>query len=849
MITSCNYNKCQCIASDKFDNSAIQHPSSLLIEASEVANKNQLEYDWVDDSDYYDASVYYDKDYINDHDENDEEKRDQLVIDLYDLPILLVCCLFNRHNLENLLPKQVDLVKQHKYKKNEESFNSSKNGNSSANNDHSNIYYDYYYGLNPLDLDQTFLTTSTTGDSSACSEHEISEIEEGVNYLEIDDELYYEQYDLVDDYSQSDVKLMRKTNGSIKKDKDISHLKELGLSLVDLLLEHGANKYLCSKLSDNTLKYLNKKTKKCLESYFKSSFLNFDGCLATQQISPLLITLYFDDLDLFKKLYEHQRTMFDYTKPNEHAELIINAVKASSHRCLAYLLNKSSADEDIVFHVISNVNSVETIDILIRNRVDLRQLNKSENNNTIFYYLFESLTNNKSILSKILKKLLSYSKFNLDSCINRYNDKNELCIQYLFECKNLMKRIFLINHQNQHEFKCVFKLQAEFKEIISVLLKHNANLFLKTGQYTNAIDCLFDELKILIRGNQKKSASNLFCMQYLHDLLKDILKLSNPTHLRHDSSLLTKFFELLTVNEIYINEFDSTLRIVKMLAKFESAKSLSSNLVRKLLTFWISKPNYMNSNQSDKLNFIKTIFQILIAHNFNLNDTSLTFVNGRSESNNLLNILTKLLLNSTQVGYQAQCLYDLMIYLVQIGANPNVEPYELEVKTGNCRRPNYLLAQLCSVNIDISSIRRSSITNQSFANLSAFTTCSCSVSNTWNGKRESCTEFSNTHVYSPSLTTTNSSLLIRHYIKFLVFFYEFNDTKIICECLKYRDFNRSSSEALNVHLEKLCYNPRSLKSITRRCVNKIIQKPLISSVQKLPIPLRLQEFLLFNEIK
>ena len=771
----------------------------------------------------------------------------------YDSPLLLVCCLFNRHNLKYLVSKPEKKIKK-KYKKDKNKT------------DTQNIYYNYYYGLNPLDLNQTFLSINTSTSSSTTSSDDnddvISEIEASVNYLEIDDDLYYQKYDFLDNLSQKELKNMKDGKNFMKSNYDLEFLNEFRLSLVDLFLEHGANEHQYSKLSENIYKYLNKKTKKLL-----STAINNNGnicCLQTKPITPLLLTLYFDDLELFEKLYENKKAIFSHSKSDNLKNLIINAVKAESQKCLKYLIKNhccSHENDDTLFQMISNINSLKIIDLLVNMGTNFKQRNKLDNYNTILYSLFESDSNNKAILSKILQKLLENS--NLETYLNEYNTRNELCIQYLFECKYFIESIFFINHQQPHVFKSIFKLQTEFKETISILLKHDANFFLPTGQYNCAIECLLKELEFLIKKQvtYNKSTTNLFCMGYLYDILKEIIKQSNSVHLKRDCNLLTNFFELLTTNELYIKDFETTLKIVKLLAKFEGV-NLSSNLIKKILSLWIFKPNYLNSNQSDKRSFIKNLFRILIHYGYNLNETSLTCCDGSLQSNNILHILISILFNC-QVGYQADCLYELMIFLVQYGANPNKEPFELESDSINChlqKRPNYLLAQLCSpFNCGFSLVKRSSIITLSSSKSPSLSTNSGTVSDSLNKKLDTLiyyNEFSSTN----NIQNARSKVLIYHYVKFLNFFYEYMDTDIIYGCLKYRastgaplpcncTTSNSCGNILNSHLENLCSNPRSLQSLTRRYLIKNAEKPLINSVPKLPIPTRLQDYLLFNEIK
>ena len=229
---------------------------------------------------------------------------------------------------------------------------------------------------------------------------------------------------------------------------------------------------------------------------------------------------------------------------------------------------------------------------------------------------------------------------------------------------------------------------------------------------------------------------------------------------------------------------------------FESAKTLNSTVLRKFLTLWISNPNFLNSNQSEKLLFVKRIFRKLISHHFNLNDTTTTLnENGIQESNNLLNILIKILFDSAQVGYQAECLYDLMILLVQNGANPNIKPtWERET---NHIQSNYLLAQLCyQTNSSYYLNKRNSFAIYTTTNSPTCSACSCSISRSGNQKYELLKNQHANTVSSSTLSLQPISVLSFYYLKFMDFFYEYNDTDIIHKCLEYNELRKASSKII-----------------------------------------------------
>jgi hypothetical protein len=126
---------------------------------------------------------------------------------------------------------------------------------------------------------------------------------------------------------------------------------------------------------------------------------------------------------------------------------------------------------------------------------------------------------------------------------------------------------------------------------------------------------------------------------------------------------------------------------------------------------------------------------------------------------------------------------------------------------------------------------------------------------------------------------------LHYYKRFVKFFYDYVDDQTIEDCLKLAEREQTSrnhvttktcplqrsytsasllesgtsielisrptsrfSVALFTYLAKLCTNPRSLQSLSRRIVFKQIQKPTSKSIKQLPIPDRLKDFLMFNEL-
>jgi hypothetical protein len=189
------------------------------------------------------------------------------------------------------------------------------------------------------------------------------------------------------------------------KYKSINHLiyEKLNgqrLELVDLLLKHGADKYLVTKLSITNLKRLDKKSFNMMKKWYgisktttslkskvsQSNRLKFsldpsftdDGDddkkdsetdpteeesedeedeeeedneenvgQELRPLSPMLASLCLDDVEIFSRLYKHHQTLFTYFKPDEDYELIYYAIRFQSKKCLIYLLCTMNSDLEL----------------------------------------------------------------------------------------------------------------------------------------------------------------------------------------------------------------------------------------------------------------------------------------------------------------------------------------------------------------------------------------------------------------------------------------------------------------------------------------------------------------------
>ena len=175
-------------------------------------------------------------------------------------------------------------------------------------------------------------------------------------------------------------------------------LNKQRLELVDLLLKHGADKYLVTKLSISNLERLDKKSFSILKKWYgvakttttansgnggesstrgateyeesseESEKLDDDDDESSQEdsstspnenhakpkadqelrpLSPMMASLCLDDVEIFSRLYKHHQNLFNYFKPDEDYELIYYAIRFQSKKCLIYLLCSTKSDLEL----------------------------------------------------------------------------------------------------------------------------------------------------------------------------------------------------------------------------------------------------------------------------------------------------------------------------------------------------------------------------------------------------------------------------------------------------------------------------------------------------------------------
>jgi hypothetical protein len=143
--------------------------------------------------------------------------------------------------------------------------------------------------------------------------------------------------------------------------------------MIDLLLTHGADKYMVAKLSMGSLAHVGKRAQLMLRKWYAMNSKSTTETTAVDQdstsasdhcghhrlhelrpLSPIMASLCMDDVDVFARLYKHHHVLFNYFKPDEDYELIYYAIRFQAKRCLVYLLTSTNSNETAAAALVNN---------------------------------------------------------------------------------------------------------------------------------------------------------------------------------------------------------------------------------------------------------------------------------------------------------------------------------------------------------------------------------------------------------------------------------------------------------------------------------------------------------------
>lgn len=334
---------------------------------------------------------------------------------------------------------------------------------------------------------------------------------------------------------------------NLKQNFIYAKLNQQRLELLDLLLDYGADKYLVAKLSESTLKQMNKKSLNMLKKWFASSDASSEQLRA---ISPIMVSVCLDDVEAFARLYKHHQNLFTYFKPDEDYELIYYAIRFQSKKCLIYLLTHANSDASLsqeksfekinqntntMFYILENTRSSKIISVLLKCGFDLCK-REAFTGNTALHCLFnansinnrlEGLknygiesphyircnTNTEDIISSLGKRNQILNEFNtphslskilfrllkhggLKSFVNTLNYENKCCTQVLFEWDELIDLVFFDSIGSEWK--------REFEECVKLLLKSGADLFMANG----SVNCILTLLETILKNAKQTQAIN-----------------------------------------------------------------------------------------------------------------------------------------------------------------------------------------------------------------------------------------------------------------------------------------------------------------------------------------------------
>ena len=224
--------------------------------------------------------------------------------------------------------------------------------------------------------------------------------------------------------------------------------------------------------------------------------------------------------------------------------------------------------------------------------------------------------------------------------------------------------------------------------LIEILVKYGARIDMPAGSYRNSIDGL---LSSLIDLNRRLASTNtLFDVEYLKNLLGTLISSFDSMNSTKTRSIyfkynIERFIQLICGIHIHNDHLFDILFILDVLLRYECQPlKLNTNSILHLFKLWISNPNFLCSNLTQKDSFMRS-FLISIVQRFNysthqsnsISDTPLilTTTNNLPRKSSLTsndNELTLqnfffLLLNLislSQTCVQIQTIYQLILVLI-----------------------------------------------------------------------------------------------------------------------------------------------------------------------------------------
>jgi hypothetical protein len=292
-------------------------------------------------------------------------------------------------------------------------------------------------------------------------------------------------------------------------------------------------------------------------------------------ISPIMISLCFDDVEVFKCLYCHHKSLVNYFKPCEYYELIFYAIKFQAKDCLLFLLNNkitdmvkvhyendrnyimkdsSSAlenhfhDIDMMFYILSNMRSAQIVKVLISCGFDLC-LRELSTGNTALHCLFNSCNNyinfdpsisqqyqyqhfknrhnnhryilheyeNPQNLSRILYSLIKHG--GCQSHVNTLNNDGKTPLQVLFEWNELVNLVsFDMKTSDGSEVDEIHNRQQwqdEFVKCVRLLINSGAFRYSTVNNSDNKSTTTLDQVAYI----SNNCIDNLFSSILKHSMV------------------------------------------------------------------------------------------------------------------------------------------------------------------------------------------------------------------------------------------------------------------------------------------------------------------------------------------
>ncbi|CAF0756503.1 unnamed protein product [Rotaria sp. Silwood1] len=331
-------------------------------------------------------------------------------------------------------------------------------------------------------------------------------------------------------------------------------------------------------------------------------------------------------LRLLHQMIEHEaETILEYFLEkhcNEFNDHFYTAVNSSDIQLQTYEL-LSNIKSDKIYNVLLSSNCAYF------DRVTTSLCDR-ENNTLVHSLLGQNPL--KYQPTEMIKMVERYMTCGLKEFINRPNLSNHCMIQVLLCNEHFLKMIFFprslqsssnnlcINTESMktllpiYDPEIVEKWRKSYLILIETLIKHGARIDISAGSYRNSLDCLLSTLLDLAK-RLTSIITTIFDMKYLKRLIIMLISSLNQTKNRLFSFKcnIERFIQLLYFIHINNDDLSDILSIVHVLLQYECQPlKINKNTLTHLFQLWITNPNFLCSSLIGKDLFMQQFLAIII---------------------------------------------------------------------------------------------------------------------------------------------------------------------------------------------------------------------------------------------